>query len=145
MRTLFLVVSLAACAAAWAQPKDFAALDRNADGFLTRIEAAGNPDIVKRFAQFDFDKDRRLSPSEFIAAREDNERRAERDAALAARVKEVLFAASGLPSKSISVESYDGEVRLSGFVPLADMASRAGRLAAAISGVRSVHNNITVK
>jgi osmotically-inducible protein OsmY len=36
-------------------------------------------------------------------------------------------------------------VQLSGFVPLPDMASRAGRVTAGVNGVRSVHNNITVK
>jgi ABC-type iron transport system FetAB permease component len=32
-----------------------------------------------------------------------------------------------------------------GLVPLPGMASRAGRVTAGVNGVRSVHNNITVK
>ena len=146
MRALFFVVCLAVSAGARAQqPQDFAALDRNGDGFLSRIEAAANPDIAKRFAQFDFDNDRRLSTGEFNAAREDNERRAARDAALAARVKEALLGTSGIASRSIAIEAYEGRVQLSGFVPVADMASRAGRVVAGVPGVRAVHNNITVK
>jgi len=145
MRALLFVAFLAASTEACAQSPEFAALDRNGDGFLTRIEAIAEPEIAKRFAQFDADKDRRLSPAEYRAAREDNERRAVRDAALAARVKDALVAASGLPSKAISVEAYEGSVQLSGFVPVPDMASRAGRVVAAVNGVRSVHNNITVK
>src|SRR5919109_742009 len=142
MRVLLLVVLFAASAAACAQPKTFAALDRDADGYLTRPEVAGDPEIAKRFAQFDLDQDRRLSPAEYLAARNDNERRAQRDAALTARVKEALVAASGIPAKGISVETYEGRVQLSGFVPVPDMASRAGRVVAGVNGVRTVHNNI---
>ena len=60
-------------------------------------------------------------------------------------MKEALGGASGLQAKAISVETYEGRVQLSGFVPVADMASRAGRLVAGVSGVRTVHNNIAVK
>jgi osmotically-inducible protein OsmY len=145
MRVLFFVAFLAASAAAGAQSPHFSALDRNQDGYLSRLEAAGEPEIAKRFAQFDADKDRRLSQAEYLAARQDNAQRAQRDAVLTARVKEALVAANGIPSKAISVESYEGRVQLSGFVPVPDMASRAGRLVAGVDGVRTVHNNITVK
>jgi len=146
MRVLFIVGLLVASLAALAQPSEFTALDRNGDGYLTRIEAAAAPEIAKRFAQFDSDKDRRLSQTEYLAAREDNDRRALRDAALTARVKAALTAERGIPSTAtISIETYEGQVQLSGFVPAADMASRAGRVTAAVSGVRSVHNNLVVK
>jgi osmotically-inducible protein OsmY len=145
MRVLLIIGSLAANAAAVAQPQDFAAFDRNGDGYLTRIEVAADPEIAKRFAQFDTDKDRRLSAAEYQSAREDSHRRALRDAALTARVKEALIAASGIASKTISVEAYEGRVHLSGFVPMPDMASRAGRITAGVNGVRTVHNNIAVK
>jgi osmotically-inducible protein OsmY len=128
-----------------AQPSEFAALDRNADGYLTRVELAAAPEIVRRFAQFDLDRDRQLSPAEYLAAREDEARRAQSDAALTERVKAALVTASGVHAKAISVETYEGRVQLSGFVPMADMASRAGRLVAGVSDVRTVHNNITVK
>ena len=36
-------------------------------------------------------------------------------------------------------------MQLSGFVPAPDMASRAGRITAAVSGVRTVHNNLSVR
>jgi hypothetical protein len=145
MRLLLLIALLAVGAAARAQTADFAALDRSSDGYLTRIEAAADPEILKRFAQFDTDRDRRLSPIEYRAAREDNEQRALRDAALTARVKEALSATRGLPLKAISVESYEGRVQLSGFVPMPDMASRAGRVVAAVNGVLTVHNDLTVR
>jgi hypothetical protein len=145
MRLLLLVALLVAGAAARAQSADFAALDRSGDGYLSRIEALADPEISKRFAQFDLDKDRQLSRAEYRAAREDNEQRALRDAALTARVKEALSAARGIPLKAISVESYEGRVQLSGFVPMPDMASRAGRVVAAVSGVLTVHNDLTVR
>jgi osmotically-inducible protein OsmY len=145
MRTLLFAVSLAAGATVCAQAADFGELDRNGDGYLSRVEAAADPEIAKRFAQFDADKDRRLSQAEYLAAREDNERRAARDAELATRVKEALVAASGLPSKAIAVEAYEGRVQLSGFVPAPDMASRAGRVVAGVSGVLIVSNNLLVK
>src|ERR1700741_1151206 len=139
MRVLFFLAFLAASAAAGAQPNHFSALDRNQDGYLSRLEAAADPEIAKRFAQFDADKDRRLSPAEYLAAREDTAQRAQRDAVLTERVKEALVAASGIPSKVISVETYEGRVQLSGFVPMPDMASRAGRVSAGVSGVLTVN------
>ncbi len=95
-------------------------------------------------AALDFERPR-LSQSEYAAPRAQHQRRPAHDAALAARVKAALTAEGGLSSKAIAVEAYEGRVELSGFVPLPDMASRAGRVAAGVSGVRMVHNNIAVK
>jgi hypothetical protein len=155
MRALLIVASLCASAATFGQGSgepgggaraaEFAALDRNRDGYVTRIEALADPEIHKRFAQFDVNKDRQLSLAEYLAAREDNDKRAQQDAALTARVKAALIAERGIPSRSISVETYEGRVQLSGFVPSPDMASRAGRISAGVSGVRTVHNNLLVK
>ena len=155
MRALLIVASLSASAGTFGQGSgepgggaraaEFAALDRNRDGYVTRIEALADSEIYKRFVQFDINNDRQLSLAEYLAAREDNDKRAQQDAALAARVKAALIAERGIPSKSISVDSYEGRVQLSGFVPSPDMASRAGRVTAGVSGVRTVHNNIVVK
>ncbi|HEV3008686.1 MAG TPA: BON domain-containing protein [Burkholderiales bacterium] len=154
MRALLIAALLASSAAAYAQrgepgggPRavEFTALDRNRDGYVTRIEALADQEIHKRFAQFDANNDRQLSLPEYLAAREDMDKRAQHDAALAARVKAALLAERSIPSKSISVDSYEGRVELSGFVPSPDMASRAGRVVAGVNGVRTVHNNIAVK
>ena len=156
MRALLFTIVLLLTQGALAQPgsgepgggpraADFAKLDRNADGFVSRIEALGDPEVHKRFVQFDANKDRQLSLAEYLSVREDNDKRAQRDAALTARVKAALLAERGLPWTAISVESYEGGVHLSGFVPAPDMASRAGRVTASISGVRTVHNNLVVK
>jgi osmotically-inducible protein OsmY len=145
MRFMLIIGAVAASAAGFAQPADFQNLDRNADGYLSRAEIAAVPEIARRFAHFDTDKDRRLSRREYAAAREEDERRAVVDAALTARVKQALNGVHGIPSTAISVETYEGEVQLSGFVPAADLASRAGRITAGVSGVRMVHNNLVVR
>jgi hypothetical protein len=156
MRAFLIAAFLASSATALAQPgsgepgggpraAEFAKLDRNGDGYVTRIEALADPEIHKRFAQFDANKDKQLSFAEYLSAREDIDKRVQQDAALAARVRAALIAERGIPSKTISVETYEGAVQLSGFVPAPDIVSRAGRLTAGISGVRTVHNNILVR
>jgi hypothetical protein len=152
----FLTAAILVSSSALAQPgsgepgggpraAEFARLDRNRDSHVTRIEALADPEIHKRFAQFDANNDRQLSLAEYLSAREDMDKRAQADAALTARVKAALIAERSLPWNAISVESYEGSVQLSGFVPAPDMASRAGRITASISGVRTVHNNLLVK
>ena len=156
MRALLFTIAVLLMPSALAQPgsgepgggpraADFARLDRNADGFVSRIEALADPEVHKRFVQFDANKDRQLSLAEYLSIREDNDKRAQQDAALTARVKAALLAERGLPWTAISVDTYEGGVHLSGFVPAADMASRAGRITASIDGVRTVHNNLAVK
>ena len=156
MRALLIAVVLASSASVLAQPgsgepgggaraAEFAKLDRNGDGYVTRIEALADPEIHKRFAQFDANKDRQLSLAEYLSAREDMDKRVQADAALTARVKAALLAERNIPWKTISVETYEGAVQLSGFVPAPDIVSRAGRVTAGISGVRTVHNNILVR
>jgi hyperosmotically inducible protein len=124
---------------------DFVALDRNRDGFISKVEALANPEAQKRLAQFDRDRDGRLSENEYSAAMEDNEKRILQDAIITARVRAALLAERGIPSLSISVETYEAGVQLSGSVKAADIVSRAGRVTAGVSGVRTVHNNIAVR
>jgi osmotically-inducible protein OsmY len=145
MYLLVLAASLVLSGRALAQSSDFAALDRNRDGYVSRIEALADAEIHKRFGQFDTDQDRRLSPAEYTAALDDNNLRIRRDAALAERVRAALVAERAIMATAISVESYEGQVELSGFVPAPDMASRAGRVTAGVDGVRFVHNNLAVR
>jgi hypothetical protein len=145
MRTPVLAATFLASATALAQSDDFSLLDRNRDGYLSRIEALGAPEIYKRFAQFDTDSDKRLSSMEYAAAREDNDKRVQRDAALTARVKAALIAERAIRANSIAVDTYEGRVQLSGFVPAPDMASHAGRVTARVDGVLFVHNNLLVR
>jgi hyperosmotically inducible protein len=137
--------------AAWGQytaeapREDFSALDRNRDGYISRVEALGNPEVYKRFGAFDHDRDGLLSQPEHAAVMEDNHKRVLQDAIITARVKAALLAEKGIPSLAISVETYEGRVQLTGFVRAPDIVSRAGRVTAGVSGVRAVHNNISVR
>ena len=156
MRCLLICTAFALSTTGLAQPgsgepgggpraAEFAKLDRNGDGSISRVEALADAEIQKRFAQFDVNNDKQLSLAEYLLAREDIDKRLQADAALAARVKAALLAERGIPSNTISVDTYEGAVQLSGFVPAPDLVSRAGRLTAGISGVRTVHNNILVR
>jgi osmotically-inducible protein OsmY len=124
---------------------DFLATDRNRDGYISKVEALANAEVQKRFAAFDHDRDGRLSETEHAAAMEDNQKRILADAIITARVRAALLAEKGIPSLSISVETYEGSVQLSGFVKAPDIVSRAGRVTAGVNGVRTVHNNIGVR
>jgi hyperosmotically inducible protein len=66
-------------------------------------------------------------------------------AAITSKVKAALLGDAGLKAFDIEVETYKDVVQLSGFVDDERLKSRAGELAAGVSGVRSVHNNLIVK
>ena len=44
----------------------FRVMDKNNDGYLSKAEAAGNPDLAKRFAEADSDHDGKLSRMEYL-------------------------------------------------------------------------------
>jgi hyperosmotically inducible protein len=136
--------------AAWAQKKTsgnaaFDALDKNRDGYLSRGEVAGEKDLAKRFTAFDADKDGRWSVDEYVRANNDRDARVISDSAITTKVKGSLLAEKGIPSMSISVETYEGRVQLSGFVDSAAIKAKAGKVAAGVSGVKGVQNNLVVK
>ena len=147
-----LAIALAAVFAStvWAQKKEsgnnaFDALDKNRDGFLSREEIAGERELAKRFAKFDTNKDGRWNVDEYIKANQDNDGRVLSDTAITTKVKALLLAEKGVPSTSISVETYEGRVLLSGFVDTKDQIGKAGKVAAGVSGVKKVQNQLVVK
>jgi hyperosmotically inducible protein len=67
------------------------------------------------------------------------------DASITARVKTALAKESGIGgSMDINVNTYNGMVQLSGFVPAREVANRAGEAARGVPGVQSVRNDIQV-
>src|SRR3954469_14423095 len=74
----FLVAAALALAVGTAKAEDkigkdakdpgFNALDKNNDGYLSRVEAAGNPNLQKNFNQADKNGDGKLSRAEYLAA-----------------------------------------------------------------------------
>jgi osmotically-inducible protein OsmY len=133
-----------------AQPSfEFARLDKNKDGFLSRQEAQANKNVAALFDRADTNKDGRLSEDELTRARAAQDReKADQyssDAAITTKVKAELLTEKGVPSSSISVETYKGTVQLSGFVENAEQVKKAGAVAAKVKGVKAVKNNLIVK
>ena len=75
----------------------------------------------------------RRAPGEFVD-----------DAALTARVKTALVNEKNMNAGGINVNTYRGEVILSGFVENAEMIRRAGAIARGVAGVRAVKNDLHV-
>lgn len=64
---------------------------------------------------------------------------------LTAKVKTAIFNEPSLKSSEISVETYKGEVQLSGFVSSIEQTRKAVEVAKSIPGVTSVKNDMRVK
>ncbi len=68
------------------------------------------------------------------------------DAALTAKVKTAIATDVGAgTAASVNVQSYKGEVQLTGFVNSEDEATRAQNAARKVSGVQTVRNDLRVK
>ena len=67
------------------------------------------------------------------------------DTAITARVKTALVTDDIVPAMDVQVETFRGNVQLSGFVDTAEQKSRAEQVARGVGGVQDVVNNITLK
>jgi osmotically-inducible protein OsmY len=67
------------------------------------------------------------------------------DSAITSRVKAAIFDDPSLKVLKINVETFKGEVQLSGFVDSAQNVRRAGEIARGVQGVKSVKNDLIVK
>ena len=66
------------------------------------------------------------------------------DASLTQIVRSALESESSLDARKIDVENRNGNVILHGSVESDDQREKAGRIASAVGGVRTVANNLTV-
>ena len=46
----------------------FAKLDKNKDGYISKAEAKGEPELVKNFAKWDMNNDGKINRAEYLAA-----------------------------------------------------------------------------
>jgi len=67
------------------------------------------------------------------------------DSAITTKVKAAIFSEPTLKVFQINVETFKGEVQLSGFVDSAQSVQKAGEVARGVKGVKSVKNNLIVK
>ena len=67
------------------------------------------------------------------------------DAAITTKVKAAIFNEPSLKSTEINVETFKGDVQLSGFVAQPQDAQRAADIARGVKGVSSVKNDVRVK
>ena len=153
-------LALAACAALCAAPlalagdssasnAKFQSLDKNKDGFLTRDEVRGIPDYGKAFDQADDNKDGKLDSGEFLKAEAIHDRlvtgKYVDDSVITTKVKAALLREPKLKSMDVSVETYNGEVLLSGFVRDEGQRNAAKKVAMRVSGVASVKDAMVVR
>jgi osmotically-inducible protein OsmY len=67
------------------------------------------------------------------------------DSVITTKVKAAILDEPTLKVFQINVETFKGEVQLSGFVDNAQSVKKAGEVARGVKGVRSVKNNLIVK
>jgi osmotically-inducible protein OsmY len=67
------------------------------------------------------------------------------DSVITTKVKAAILGEPGLKSSEVNVETYKGVVQLSGFVSSRDDIQSAVRVASAVSGVKSVKNDMQLK
>ena len=67
------------------------------------------------------------------------------DSVITTKVKSLLAADDFLKSFEISVETYKGNVQLSGFVGSQQAVDKAGQITRSVKGVTSVKNDLIVK
>jgi hyperosmotically inducible periplasmic protein len=151
--TVVAVAALAAPAAAAAgtgtYPDKFQLLDTNRDGFISRSEVKRYQGYGTAFDEADENHDGRLDRDEFIKA-EAIYARIEAgefvdDSVITAKVRAALLKEPNLKSLDVSVETYRGQVLLSGFVDSASQRAKALQVAASIEGVHGVKDGMAVK
>lgn len=67
------------------------------------------------------------------------------DSVITAKVKASIFNEPTLKASEINVETFKGEVQLSGFVANPDSAQKAVEIARGVKGVSAVKNDVRVK
>ena len=127
---------------------DFATLDTDHDGYLSKSEAA-RTGFGRALEQGDTNHDGRLDRDEYIKAGSIHDRirvaAYVEDSVITAKVKAKLLAEERLKGFQIGVETDHGRVLLSGFVDSPKLRQRALQIASKVEGVLDVRNAIVVR
>ncbi|OYY49795.1 MAG: hypothetical protein B7X95_09935 [Methylophilaceae bacterium 17-44-8] len=128
----------------------FNQLDVNSNGSLTMTEAEKDKSLNSQlFTQADKDNDGTLDKDEYAEVKtqvgEKKVSQVVSDSVITTKAKAKLLAEESLKSLKISVETYKGEVILSGFVVDESMKAKAEQLVATVEGVKSIKNGLVVK
>jgi Ca2+-binding EF-hand superfamily protein len=81
-KTVLIASALALAGSVWAADKEkstvgnatrsddsgFAKLDKNKDGYISKLEAKGEPELAKNFDKWDLNNDGKLNRAEYLAA-----------------------------------------------------------------------------
>lgn len=128
---------------------EFKKLDVNRDDHLSREELARDKDFAGNFERADTNGDGTLVADEYgnfkSAAQQKRLELFLEDSAVTARVKAELVKDTGVKALNISVETYKGEVILSGFVENDDQLRRVVEIASGVRGVQAVKSGLSVK
>jgi hyperosmotically inducible protein len=128
---------------------EFKKLDINHDSKLSSEEIARDKDFAGNFERADTNGDGALVADEYgnfkSAAQQKRLELFLDDSAVTARVKAELVKDTGMKGLNISVETYKGEVILSGFVENDEQMRRAVQIASGVRGVQAVKSGLSVK
>jgi hyperosmotically inducible protein len=128
---------------------DFARLDADRDGYVSREEAKPLRGFDQAFSEADDNRDGKLDAAEFAKAQSIHDREAVgnyvEDSVITAKVKAALLKDLRTRSFAVSVETRNGTVLLSGFVDDEGQVKRAAEIASAVQGVVDVKNGLAVK
>jgi hyperosmotically inducible protein len=153
--TIALAATLAGAGVAYAAGSqeaaspDFNRLDTNHDGYVSRDEAKPLRGFDQAFTEADDNRDGKLDAAEFTKAQSIQDREAVGryfdDSVITAKVKAALLKDLKTRSFSVSVETRNGTVMLSGVVDDEGQVKRAQEIASGVQGVVTVKNGLAVK
>ena len=130
--------------------KEFKLLDANSNGKLSATEIKKDELFNGGgFAKADKNHNGSLSEDEYATykskVQQKETKQAASDSAITSKIKSKYLLEKNFKSFKVSVETKDGIVVLSGFVDNQATKTRAGQIAAAVKGVKSVSNGLVVK